>query len=405
MSNTLAAAPPTTEAERPRLGRLALLASIVISFLAASAAPTPLYQHYDQVWHGSALTTTEAFGVYALAVALGLLVLGEVSNHLGRRPVLLGALGLQMVALALFTTAGSFEPLFIGRVLQGIAAGAALGTLGAAMIEAHREHGTVASSAAPGLGTGAGALAAGLAVGYLPWPTHLIYVVLIGVFALQAVGVVLALEASQTRPGLLPSLRPTLAVPASARGAFLAATPVLFAVWALAGLYGSLGPALVRDLSGSTEVALGGVALFVLAGIASVTTVVRREHDAHAQLVGGIVALLVGVAGTVAAIAAGSLWGYLLATLVSGIGFGSGLQGGIRSVILLATPAERPGLLSATYLVCYLGMGLPAVVAGFLVSRGLSLTHVATGYGVVLLVLALAALALLQRTRPATRRV
>lgn len=397
MSNTLAATPATTHAERPQLGRLALLASIVISFLAASAAPTPLYQHYDQVWHGTALTTTEAFGVYALAVALGLIVLGEVSNHLGRRPVLLGGLALQIAALVLFTTAGSFEPLFIGRVLQGVAAGAALGTLGAAMIESHREHGTIASSAAPGLGTGLGALMAGLAVGHLPWPTHLIYLILLGVFVLQAVGVVLVVGPSQTGPGLLRSLRPSLAVPANARLAFLSAAPVLFAVWALAGLYGSLGPALVRDLSGSSDVALGGLALFVLAGISSLTTVVRRNHGAHAQLVGGIAALLVGVAGTVAAIAGSSLWGYLAATVVSGIGFGSGLQGGIRSVVALAAPPERPGLLSAVYLVSYLGMGLPAVLAGLLVSRGESLTHVAIGYGVALAVLALAALALIRR--------
>jgi predicted MFS family arabinose efflux permease len=399
MSSTLAAESTGAEAQRGRLGRLALLASIVISFLAASAAPTPLYQHYDQVWHGTALTTTEAFGVYALAVLAGLLVFGEISNHLGRRPVLVGALVLQIVAVALFATAGSFEPLFAGRIVQGVAAGAALGTLGAAMIEAHRVHGTVASSAAPGLGTGTGALAAGLVVGYLPWPTHLIYLVLIAVFALQIVGVALILEPSPTRRGLARSLRPTLAVPAAARQGFAAAAPVLFSVWALAGLYGSLGPALVRDLSGSSEVALGGVALFILAGVASVTTVVRRDHDARAQLVGGTVALLAGVLATIAAVAAHSLWAYLAATAISGIGFGSGFQGGIRSVVPLAGPEERPGLLSAAYLVSYAGLGLPAVVAGFLVSRGLSLDGVAIGYGAALAILALASLALLRRRR------
>ena len=60
--------------------RLGLLASIVIAFLAASSAPTPLYQHYDLVFHGTALTSTVAFAFYALAVLVGLLSLGEVAR-------------------------------------------------------------------------------------------------------------------------------------------------------------------------------------------------------------------------------------------------------------------------------------------------------------------------------------
>ncbi|WGL53522.1 MFS transporter [Nocardioides sp. BP30] len=403
MSTTVvaaSAAAPDTSAERPgSIARLALLASIAISFLAASAAPSPLYQHYDLVWHGTALTTTEAFGVYAFAVLAGLLLLGEASAHIGRRPVLLASLALQAASVLLFATAGSFEPLFVGRVLQGIAAGAALGTLGAAMIEAHRSHGTVASAAAPAAGTGIGALVAGLTVSFLPWPTHLVYVGLAGVFALQAIGVVLLVEANQTRPGLLSSLRPTLAVPASARGAFMAAAPAVFAVWALAGLYGSLGPALVRELSGSGSAALGGLAIFVLAGAGSGTTVLRRTHEARAQLTGGIAALVLGVAVTVVAVAAGSLWVFLVGTFLSGIGFGSGLQGAIRGTVGLVAAEERPGLLSAIYLVCYAGMGAPAVIAGFLISRGLDLTEVTIGYGVGLILLALLALAQLTLSR------
>lgn len=396
--STTTAAPPVQE-ETGSIGRLALLASIVISFLAASAAPTPLYEHYSAVWHGTALTTTEAFGVYAGSVLVGLLLLGELSNHVGRRPVLLVALGLQAVAVILFATAGSYEPLFVGRVVQGIAAGAALGTLGAAMIEAHRGHGTVASSAAPGMGTGLGALAAGLTVSYLPWPTHLIYVALLGVFVIQAVGVVTMVPSNDTRPGLLASLRPTLSVPSAARTTFLASAPALFAVWALAGLYGSLGPALVRQLSGSTSAVVGGLGLFILAAAGSATTVVRRDHDARAQLVGGIVALIAGVAVTLAGVTLASLWLFLLGTLIAGIGFGSGLQGAIRATVGLVDAPERPGLLSAVYLVSYAGMGGPAVVAGFVVSRGVDLTSVAVGYGVVLVVLGLLALAQLARVR------
>ncbi|MFF4756737.1 hypothetical protein ACWD5R_42555 [Streptomyces sp. NPDC002514] len=65
-----------------------LLASIVISLLAASSAPTPLYARHAAAWHFSPIITTGVFGVYAIAVLLSLLVFGRVSDHIGRRPVL-----------------------------------------------------------------------------------------------------------------------------------------------------------------------------------------------------------------------------------------------------------------------------------------------------------------------------
>ena len=49
----------------------------------------------------------------------------------------------------------------------------------------------------------------------------------------------------------------------------LAAAPVLFAVWALAGFYGSLGPSLIAHLVGSTAVVDAGLGIGVLAGVSA----------------------------------------------------------------------------------------------------------------------------------------
>src|SRR5882762_4172963 len=68
-----------------------LLASITVSFLAGSSAPTPLYPLYMARWGLTPLTITVIFGIYALAVLLALLFAGRLSDHLGRRPVLLTA--------------------------------------------------------------------------------------------------------------------------------------------------------------------------------------------------------------------------------------------------------------------------------------------------------------------------
>jgi hypothetical protein len=76
-----------------------LQASIVVSFLAGSSAATPLYSVYQRAWGFSPVTVTTAFAIYALAVLTTLLVVGSLSDYVGRRPVLLVASVLQVVSM------------------------------------------------------------------------------------------------------------------------------------------------------------------------------------------------------------------------------------------------------------------------------------------------------------------
>src|SRR5579859_8142420 len=82
-----------------------VLASLVVALLASSAAPTPLYAIYQAQWHFTPITTTVVFGVYAMAVLAALLTLGKLSDHVGRRPVLLTALAVHAGSLVIFATA------------------------------------------------------------------------------------------------------------------------------------------------------------------------------------------------------------------------------------------------------------------------------------------------------------
>ena len=62
---------------------------------------------------------------------------------------------------------------------KGLAAGAATGAIGAALLDINRTRGTLANSTAPGIGTGIGALLSALFIRYLPAPTRLVYLVLL----------------------------------------------------------------------------------------------------------------------------------------------------------------------------------------------------------------------------------
>jgi AcrR family transcriptional regulator len=95
---------------------LLLLASLIVSLLAASSAPTPLYAIYQQRWGFSPITTTIVFGVYALAVLASLLTLGRLSDYgrapdecsarAPRRPIIQTGQSREVIEMGAKTTAG-----------------------------------------------------------------------------------------------------------------------------------------------------------------------------------------------------------------------------------------------------------------------------------------------------------
>lgn len=112
--------------------------AILVLFAAASSAPSPLYVVYQEQWRFSPTTLTIVFAVYVVGLLGSLLVLGALSDHIGRRPVLAAAIGLEAVALALFIAAGDVTALAIARVAQGVATGIAFTTLGATLMTSIR---------------------------------------------------------------------------------------------------------------------------------------------------------------------------------------------------------------------------------------------------------------------------
>jgi MFS family permease len=393
----------------PRGGRLSgtpalyLLTSVFVSLLASSSAPTPLYAVYQERWGFSPITTTIVFGVYAISVLVSLLTVGKLSDHVGRRPVLIVALLIQAATMLLFATADGVPSLMAARVVQGLATGAAIGAIGAGMLDIDARRGQLTNAVSPTIGTGSGALVSALLVRYLPAPTHLVYFLLLAVFVLQAIGVALMRETVTPAAGALASLRPEFKLPRQVRAHMLAAAPVLFAGWALAGLYGALGPALVAELTGGSAEVLGGLTLFVLATVAGVTVVVLRNAQPGTMMLIGIGALPVGVVITLLALAVESLPLFFVGTAISGAAFGSGFQGGIRTVASRVAPHERAGVLSLLYVISYLGFGVPVVAAGFLTVHGAGLRGATRDYGIAMIVLAAAALLALARSRRSSR--
>jgi MFS family permease len=377
-----------------------LLAATLAGFLFASSAPSPLYIVYQAKWGFSAIVLTAVFAAYALGLLIALVVAGSLSDHLGRRPTLLIALALEIVGMLLFAEARSVLWLFAARTLQGLATGIATAAISAALIDLqppqHRRLGALLAAAAPMTGLAVGALGSGLLVEYGPEPTRLIYWLLLGGFALAAIATLAIPETVQRRPTWTSSLRPTVGVPASLRGDFLATIPCMTATWALGGLILSLGPSLTAKVLHDPSHVAGGLCIFVMAGVSSATSIVLRDTHARLAARGGLSALIVGVMLVLLALHIGSTPLFLLATGVAGLGFGPAFAGAFRAITNRAPIDQRAELVASVYVASYLAYSLPALAAGIAVTR-FGLHDTANVYGAALIALALLALALSHR--------
>ncbi|MBT2566292.1 MFS transporter [Arthrobacter sp. ISL-85] len=366
-----------------------LQSSVLVVLMAASSAPSPLYPLYQNQWGFPPVVLTMIFAAYVLALLASLLTAGSLSDHLGRRPVLLACLGLEIVSMLVFISAGSEVPLIMARLIQGLATGSAIGALGAYLIELEAPVraglGTVFNGAGPAVGLAAGAVASSLVVAAAPAAISSIYVALLVLLVLQVIGTVLSPETITRTPGAAASLRPRVHFPAAVRSTAVWVLPAAVATWSLGDLILSLGPSIIRAMAGPDTAVLTGLVVAALTGTGGIATLVLGSVPAPKVLRIGMIALIAGMAATIAALTTGSVGLYFAATIIAGVGFGAGFLGVPRTLLPQAAPHERAGLLSAVYVVSYVANSVPAIAAGALISS-LGLTATATGYaGMVLL--------------------
>jgi MFS family permease len=379
----------------------AAIAVVFMVFTAASSAPSPLYVVYQQLWGFSAMTLTVIFAVYVVGLVASLLVLGALSDHVGRRPVLALAVVLEAVSLVLFLTAGNVTVLIIARAVQGIATGMALTTLGAALVDLNPPHAPgragLINSIVPPSGLALGSLGTGVLVQFAPGPTHLIWAILLVGMVVAAAVVLLMPETSTKRPGAVASLLPKLGVPARLRADFWAIIPVILASWALAGLYLSLGPSVAVGVFGLRNHLIGGLVVALLCGTGAVAAFALRGLRTPRVMALASGLLTVGTAVTLIGIETGSVVTGAVGTVIAGVGFGAAALATFGTLAVLAAPDERGELFAVALTISYVAFSVPAVIAG-VAATSFDLRSTATVYGLVVVTLGGVAL-ILQRLR------
>ena len=372
----------------------------VTAVFVLSNAPTPLYVRWQQEIGFSKGTLTVIFACYILGLLVSLLVSGVVSDRLGRKPVLLPALGLALAACLLFATAHSVPALLLARLFTGLAVGAAVSAGMAAVTDvaaavdaaegtqgARSRLGALLASCAMVLGAGLGPLLSGVLAEILSAPIVPVFTVEAAALALAVLAVLRMPLARPTGPVRGAWLRPPR-VPRRNRTELALGIAVFGPGITATSFVLSLGPSLLSGLLHSDNKALAGGMAFVMFLIATAAQFAVRRLRTHAVLLAGAASTLAGTAALIWAVHASSITALVLAAALAGAGQGMGQLGGLS---LLNSSVPRAHLAEANAALNvggYLPAGTLPVAAGYL-SDATGLTTGATTFAAVLAALAL----------------
>jgi MFS family permease len=385
----------------PRLA-YAVAASVIGLALFASVTPSPLYGTYSQLWGFSPAVLTLIYATYAFGVLATLIVAGRISDQVGRRPVLLAALGTLLVTTVLYMLAQSVVWLFVARGLQGLATGLALAAASAALLDLHPRKDPSSVGLTNGVvsagGIGLGMLISATAVQLLPAPRVVPYVVLFGLFAIAFTGALLMPEpVAQRSRARLTLQRPS--VPPVVRRPFLLAALGVLSSWSIGGLFFSLGPQLSAVILDTQNHIVTALSVVVLAGSATVAQLAFGRSAPWLGTAAGSLALSGGL--LIIVLAAAETSGALLmaGAVIAGAGFGVAFLGSLRALSVAIPNEHRAQVMSAFYIVAYASLSLPAVLAGIVVTP-LGLESTFEIFGSVIAAIALILAVEATRTRP-----
>ena len=392
------------KAER-RLGRRASFAVAAYVFAVAmlgTTLPTPLYGLYRDEFGFSELMITVVYAIYATGVIAALLLLGRLSDEIGRRRALLPGLALSALSAVAFLFAQGLGPLLLGRVLSGLSAGIFTGTATATLVDLAvpeaRGRATLVATLANMGGLGCGPLLAGL-VSEAASPIRLPFWVDLALLAPAAVGVWAMHEpVAARRP---PRLRPqALHVPPEVRSTFARAALAGFAGFAVLGLFTAVGPAFLASILGITSRATIGLVAFTAFAASTAGQVALERVPGRLALPAGCALLIAGMGVLAIGLAVSSLAPLLAGGVIAGFGQGLSFRAGLAALNAESPAERRAEVASSFFVVAYVALSIPVVGEGVL-AEVVGLRTAGLVFAAVVAALSATVLILLARARPA----
>lgn len=354
----------TGETQRWAYPLLLLLSGVA---LGVSGLPAPLYSIYETNWHLSPLATTIVFAVYAVAALAAVLVSGRISDVVGRKPVLLGALAALLIGLGVFLIADSMAMLLLARTIHGAAVGSIVVAGAAALLDLRPDRGVRSgqlSGASFNIGMTVAIIGSALLAQYAPHPLRTPYAVVAALCLVVGAGVLALREPHTARtPGPIRIARP--AVPREIRGDFWFSALGAMASWSVLGVLLSLYPSLAARQTHIDNLVFGGAVVGATALAAALAQLATTRVPARYSAVIGDVGMAVSLLLTIPVLLTHQWQLVFMAATLLGVTFGLGFGGSLRHLSDVVPAGRRGETMSAFYLLAYSAMAVPTLVAGW----------------------------------------
>ncbi|WP_417266780.1 MFS transporter [Celeribacter baekdonensis] len=361
----------------PRILSVSLLALALFTVTFAVNLQAPLYDVYASKSDVGAMAVTVAFAAYVGGLMPTLLLLGGVSDRIGRRLPLALALVIGTVATALLVLRPVWTSLVIARALLGIGTGLATpaGTAYMAEIlgETRARSAALIVTSATSLGFGGGALATGVSLG-LQGPTLLPASFVVFFLAAPLLALIALRLPKLDHPQAISIVR----LPVFPAGTWMFGAAMALA-WSTTGMTIAVVPLelAANDLGGWT-----GLVIFLAIFVGFLCQpLARRMSNTSALALGfiliplGFVVLLMGV------------WLKILVLVLLGTCITSAASYGFTYLASLAevslrAPHERARATAGLFVYAYLGFSIPVIASGGLADLlGLLPAMIAFGAG------------------------
>jgi predicted MFS family arabinose efflux permease len=351
----------------PQVAQALVAAAFLVTMLGATL-PTPLYPIYEQELGFGGLMVTVVFATYAVGVLAALLVVGRLSDQLGRKAVLFPGLAVAAASSLVFLIPHSLPALFAGRLLSGVSAGVFTGVATAAIIDlapaTGRARAGLLAASVNVLGLGLGPVVAGVLADHAPHPLVLPYLLHVALVAVAAVGLAAVPEPVVRRPGRVRLQIQRVGVPDDVRPTFVRAAVSGFAGFAVLGFFTAVSPLFLGQVLHESRHLVTGLTVFALLGSATVGQVASSRLPERTSLLGGCLALAAGTVVVAVGLMTALLPVVLIGAVVAGLGHGASFRAGLQAVTG-AAPADRRSEVSSSYfIVLYVAISIPVIGVG-----------------------------------------
>lgn len=345
-----------------------IVAWVLTISLWSSTASSIEFPVYAAQWHLAKSVTTGIFSISPAVLILVLLLLGNISDYIGRKSTLIIGLVFLLIGALVFANAPSTIWLFIGRALQGIGVGLTAGSGAAALVEfnptSNKKLPGSINTITQAVGLFLATIIGAALIKYAPAPLYLSYRVLA---ALVFLSIILCL--------FLPHKKVLKAggwkvqgvkVPPGLWGVYILAALAVATGFANGAVFLSLGAQIARDVVGTKDILVIGTVLSISYLLAAVSATISGRLEPVTAIRSGMSLIILTMVLLIVSAEFHSFFLFILSAILGGLAYGFSAAGGI-GLAAISSPAEyRVQFLSAVFVISYFFQGSSGYGGGIL---------------------------------------